>query len=78
MKTKIMSALVANRAQFYSLVNALEAEVHANVDDMALSTLIDCEFAGRTEVTAGEAASIIIRVASPAPTNDAAADTRQQ
>lgn len=59
---KILSAIVANRTQFFALVETLERECACVVDEVQLTSLIDSDYDGREEVTIEEAHGIVMAV----------------
>lgn len=63
--TQILSAVAANRKQFFDLVSELEKHAACDIDELELQAEIDSACAGRASLTEGEAQSVLMKVARP-------------
>jgi hypothetical protein len=64
---ELMSALAANRKQFFDLLEALERECSCTIDEMELQAALDSKFDGRTTLTTEEARELLMEVSRPTP-----------
>lgn len=57
-----LSKLVSNRAEFFDLLNQLEAEICREIDERILEAEIDSDFSGRSALDNVEAAFLLTTV----------------
>lgn len=65
MLVSVMSAVAANRKQFFDLVEALERDCCCKIDDAALQAEIDTNFSGCDRLSNEEAQTVLMRVSMP-------------
>jgi hypothetical protein len=65
--TELLSALVANRKDFFDLVTTLEAESFCSIDALELQGLIDANYAGRDSLTTEEARALLMQACRARP-----------
>lgn len=63
----LLSAVAANRKQFFELVEAIERECSCTIDDMELQAALDSQYDGRMTLTTEEARSLLMEVSRPTP-----------
>ncbi len=57
-----LSKIVANRAEFFDLLNQLEAQICREIDERILEAEIDSDFSGRSALDDVEAAFLLTTV----------------
>lgn len=62
----LMSAIAANRKQFFDLVEAVENQTGGKIDETELQATIDAEFAGCDSISDEQAESLLMLVSRPA------------
>lgn len=58
----ICAALLANRSQFFKLVEALEQATHSDIDDAEIEAVIDELFPEREDLTEQQAHTLVLMV----------------
>lgn len=66
MTQNVLGRLVANRAEFFRLIEQVERGAHCAIDPHHAAAVIDSEFAERETLTREEAQSLLFRLAEPA------------
>lgn len=62
----LLARLVANRSEFFSLIEEVERAAHCTINPMHAAGVIDSEFAEREGLTREEAQSLLFQLAEPA------------
>lgn len=57
-----MSAVAANRKQFFDLVNALEKQGNCEIDELELQAEIDGTHQGKVSLTDAETRDVLLKV----------------
>lgn len=65
--TELLSALAANRKQFFDLVEAVERQADCDIDEPQLQGEIDANYAGRERLTRDEANDLLMKASRPKP-----------
>lgn len=69
--TDLISALAANRKQFFDLVEAIERESSCVIDTIVLEGKLDSDYAGRVRLSNDEATCLLLLVTHPViPTDE--------
>lgn len=62
-----LAALVANRKQFFDLIETAERQYNVNIDELALESEIDSVYPNRNSLTNQEAQDLLRKVSRPKP-----------
>ena len=65
---ELLSALAANRKQFFELVEAVERQSCCLIDESALAATIDAKHAGQDSLSTEEAFCLLLAVSHPVVT----------
>ncbi len=62
---ELLSALTANRKQFFELVEAVERQSCCTIDEATLTAMIDAKHAGQDSLSTEEAFCLLLAVSHP-------------
>ena len=60
--TDLLSRLVANRAEFFRLIEQIERDAQCEIDPQRAATVFDSDFAELEKVSSAEAATLLPRI----------------
>lgn len=62
----VLGRLVANRAEFFRLIEQVERDAHCSIDPFHAAAVIDSEYPDRDTIAREEAQALLFRLAEPA------------